>query len=286
VRIDALLRAGPTRSFEFFPPKDAAERATLDRTLERLAPLRPSFVSVTYRGGPVSRPRTFELVRRVQADQGLPAMAHLICAAHRESELREILKEYAAGGVENLMALGGDPPEDGGASPGDFRHAMELVELARECGEFAIGVAAQTRGHPHSVSLEDDRRHLARKLRVADFAVTQFFFDAAEWVSLVEDLARLGVAKPVIPGVIALTSLDALPRMAAMGGVVPPALVERLEHARARGGNEAVRVEGIAAATELCYELLTAGAPGLHFYTMNRANITREICHAIDGTPA
>jgi methylenetetrahydrofolate reductase (NADPH) len=203
-------------------------------------------------------------------------MAHLICVGHRESELREILKEYSASKVENLMALGGDPPADEAATS-DFHHAIELVELARECGEFSIGVAAQTLGHPRSGSLEDDRRYLARKLHVADFGVTQFFFDALEWVRLVDDLARLGVSKPVIPGVIALTALDAVPRMADMGGPVPRELVERLERADRQGGASAVRAEGIAAATEMCLELLGAGAPGLHFYTMNRANVVLEV---------
>lgn len=282
MRIDALLRAGTTRSFEFFPPKTAEETALLARTLARLAPLEPSFVSVTYRGGPSSRQRTFDLVRDVQSDYAFPAMAHLICVGHREEELRAILKEYSASGVENLMALGGDPPAED-AGPADFAHALELVELARECGDFSIGVAAHTQGHPRSTTLADDRRFLARKLAAADFAVTQFFFDAHEWVRLVDDLGRLGVAKPVVPGVIALTSLDAIPRMAEMGGPVPASLAARLTEAAARGGDAAVRAEGIAAATELCLELLGSGAPGLHFYTMNRANVVLEVYRNVFG---
>lgn len=282
MRIDALLKAGPTRSFEFFPPKTADELGLLTRTLARLGPLDPSFVSVTYRGGPSSRQRTFDLVRDVQRDHPFPAMAHLICVGHREDELRAILKEYAESGIENLMALGGDPPEED-AGPADFAHALELVELARECGEFSIGVAAQTLGHPRSTTVEDDRRFLARKLLAADFAVTQFFFDAHEWVRLVDDLGRLGVAKPVVPGIIAVTSVEAIPRMAEMGGPVPAELAERLTRAHQRGGDAAVRREGIAAATELCFELLGSGAPGLHFYTMNRANVVLEVYRNVYG---
>jgi methylenetetrahydrofolate reductase (NADPH) len=277
VRIDELLKAGPTRSFEFFPPKSDDEAAVLDHTLGDLEPLAPSFVSVTYRGGPASRQRTFDLVSRIQREHRLVAMAHLICVGHSEAELREILVNYQTNDVVNLMALGGDRPEDPAAVHGEFEYAIELVQLARELGGFSIGVAAHPLGHPRSRDLRSDRIQLARKLELADFAVTQFFFHFEEWSRLVDELAALGNAKPVLPGVIPVTTLSGIPRLATMGAAVPHALVERLELANESGGPAAVRAEGIMAATEMCRELLDAGAPGLHFYTLNRSTATREI---------
>ncbi len=179
------------------------------------------------------------------------------------------------------MALGGDVPKDPSLARGDFRHAQELVELIRECGEFAIGVAAHPIGHPRSPDLVSDRKFLADKLTLADFAITQFFFETSDWTSLVGQLGDLGVDKPVLPGIIPVTTLGGIARMAAMGGVVPPALVRRLEQAHDNGGEGSVRAEGIRAATELCRELLDAGAPGVHFYTLNQSTATREIYHQL-----
>ena len=283
MRIDALLAAGPTRSFEFFPPKSDDESSVLASTLDNLVTLRPSFVSVTYRGGRASRQRTYDLVTRIQAEGRLVAMAHLICVGHSRPEMRDILTKYLDAGVTNVMALGGDIPEDPELVASDFRHAIELVELAREVGEFSIGVAAHPRGHPRSPDLASDRRHLAEKLRVADFAVTQFFFRAGEWTQLVQDLADLGVSKPVLPGIMPVTTLSGVARMADMGGEVPAELVTRLHRAHDAGGPAAVRAEGIRAASELCAELLDLGAPGLHFYTLNRSTATREIHRALFG---
>jgi methylenetetrahydrofolate reductase (NADPH) len=281
VRIDELLAAGLTRSFEFFPPKSDEESAVLAQTLVELEPLNPSFVSVTYRGGAASRQRTFDLVTKIQHDGLLTAMAHLICVGHTRAEMRDILKNYADAGVMNVMALGGDMPDDPVLATSQFTHAIELVELARETGDFSIGVAAHPQGHPRSPDLASDRYYLAMKLAAADFAVTQFFFQAVEWARLVEELGALGVKKPVLPGIMPVTTLHAVERMAQMGASVPEGLVRRLEAANERGGAPMVRAEGIAAATELCAELLDAGAPGLHFYTLNRSTATREIYHAL-----
>jgi methylenetetrahydrofolate reductase (NADPH) len=253
----------------------------LERTLSELRVLEPSFVSVTYRGGRESRQRTYDLVTRIQRTGELTAMAHLICVGHRRDEMRDLLKNYADAGVVNVMALGGDLPEGDDESSSDFRYAIELVELAREVGEFCVGVGAHPQGHPRSTSREEDRRHLARKLEVADFAVTQFFFEAHEWVQLVSELAELGVEKPVLPGIMPVTTLGGVARMAIMGAEVPEALVTRLEAAHSTGGPQAVRAEGIRAATELCQALLDAGVPGLHFYTLNRSTATREICKTL-----
>jgi methylenetetrahydrofolate reductase (NADPH) len=235
---------------------------------------------VTYRGGAESRQRTFDLVTGMLKTTTLVPMAHLICVAHTRLELAEILVAYRTAGVENLMALGGDPPTDG-EGPGELTHAAELVELASAIGGFSIGVAAHPAGHPRSPDHQSDRDHLAAKLELADFAVTQFFFEVEEYTGLVADLAARGVDKPVLPGIMPVTSLASVPRRAAMGAAVPTWMVDRLVAADARGGAEAVRHEGVTIATELCRQLLEADAPGLHFYTLNRSSATREIYSAL-----
>ena len=281
VRVDELLRGGTTHSFEFMPPKTDEESRVLERTMTDLEPLHPSFVSVTYRGGRESRQRTFDLVTQIQRGSRLTAMAHLICVGHSRAEMRDILKNYLDAGVLNVMALGGDIPDDPNLVASEFVHAMDLVELARETGDFSIGVAAHPLGHPRSTDLASDRFYLARKLSVADFAVTQFFFLVEEWSRLVEELGALGVNKPVLPGIMPVTTLGGIERMTNMGSRVPPELVARLVAADGRGGPQAVRAEGIAAAVELCEQLLDRGAPGLHFYTLNRSTATREIYAAL-----
>lgn len=278
--IHELLAAGPTRSFEYFPPKSDEETTVLTATLHELASLHPSFVSVTYRGGRESRQRTYDLVATIEREN-TTAMAHLICVGHTRAEMREILGNYLDAGVQNVMALGGDIPDDPTLVASEFSHASDLVALAREVGGFSIGVAAHPAGHPRSPSLKSDRDYLAAKLAMADFAVTQFFFEAAQWRQLVADLAERDVTKPVLPGIMPVTTLTGIARMAQMGAAVPPALVDRLEAADRRGGAAAVRAEGIAAATELCQELLDDGAPGLHFYTLNRSTATREMHAAL-----
>ncbi len=275
--ISEMLARGATYSFEFFPPKNDAEQATLVRTLRELEPLAPSFVSVTYRGGRESRQRTYDLVAGMLRTTTLTPMAHLICVAHTRLELAEILVSFRKAGVENLMALGGDPPTDPAAGEGELRYAVELVELARAIGGFSIGVAAHPAGHPSSPDMESDRDLLAAKLRLADFGVTQFFFEAQEYIGLIQDLAERGVHTPVLPGIMPVTALRSVPRMAEMGAALPDWAVARLEEASVRGGDEAVRQAGVGMATELCEKVLDAGAPGLHFYTLNRSSATREI---------
>jgi methylenetetrahydrofolate reductase (NADPH) len=284
-KIADLLSAGRTYSFEFFPPKTDAEQATLVKTLYDLQPLEPSFVSVTYRGGRSSRERTHALVAAMLKTTTLTPMAHLICVAHTRLELAEILVEFRKAGIENLMALGGDPPTDPDAEEGELSHAIELVELARAIGGFSIGVAAHPAGHPRSPDHQFDRDHLARKLELADFAVTQFFFRVEEYLGLVDDLSSRGNSKPVIPGIMPVTSLSSIGRMAEMGAAVPSEMAARLEDA---AESDAVRSLGIAFATELCEKLLAEGAPGLHFYTLNRSLATREIYATLGlsaGTP-
>jgi methylenetetrahydrofolate reductase (NADPH) len=281
-KISDLLGAGRTYSFEFFPPKNDAEQARLVKTLLELQPLRPSFVSVTYRGGPSSRQRTTDIVVSMLRLTTLNPMAHLTCTGHTRLELADILVNFRKSGVENLMALAGDPPADPSSEPGELAYALELVELARAIGGFCIGVAAHPAGHPRSPDMDADRRFLAEKLRRADFGVTQFFFEANDYFSLVDDVEARAVYKPVLPGILPVTSLSSIPRMAEMGCAVPGWLAERLEAAGSRGGPGDVAKAGIEAATELCAELLDKGAPGLHFYTFNRSEATRQI-HASLG---
>jgi methylenetetrahydrofolate reductase (NADPH) len=199
--------------------------------------------------------------------------------------LSEIVSRYRDAGIENILALGGDPPKDLDLPPGELHYAVELVRLVREHGDFCVGVAAHPEPHPRSQSIEADRRHTAEKLREADFAITQFFFDAHHYFELVDSLRSLGVDKPVIAGIMPVTSLRSVARMAELqGSEFPRWLAERLE---AVGDDPAeVRKVGVEEATRLCQTLLDGGVPGLHFYTLNRSNATREIYQQLGLTPA
>lgn len=275
-RIGDLLAAGRTFSFEFSPPKSAAATLSLGRTIAELEPLGPSFVSVTYGAGGSTREHTRDTVVWVRKETTIPPMAHLTCVGHTRTEIEELIGAYVAAGVENVLALGGDPPKDpADARPSDYAHASDLVGHLREIANMSLGVAAHPEGHPRSPDLATDRAMLAAKLREVDFAVTQFFFDVEHYVSLVNDLADLGVTKPVIPGIMPVTNIGQVERMAELSGAAFPGwLRERLE---AAGSPEEVRRVGVATATELCARLLDAGAPGLHFYTLNKSTATREI---------
>src|SRR3984957_13485918 len=284
--ISEMLERGATYSFEFFPPKNDAEQATLVRTLRELEPLAPSFVSVTYRGGRESRQRTHDLVAGMLRTTTLTPMAHLICVPHPRLELAEILVSLRKAGVENLMALGGDPPTDPSAGEGELAYAADLVELARVIGGFSIGVAAHPAGHPRSPDPVSDRDFQAAKLALADFGITQFFFEASEYEGLLADLRERGVDTPVLPGILPVTSLSTMGRLGAMGAAAPPWMEDRLRAAHERGGADAVRKEGVELATELCSRLLGSGVPGLHFYTFNTSSATREIYAALGLGPS
>jgi methylenetetrahydrofolate reductase (NADPH) len=275
-RISDLLSEGRCFSFEFFPPKTDEAEAQLQRTLLELAPLRPSFVSITYGAGGTTRERTHDLVVDILRSTHMTPMAHLCCAGHGEDELRVILGRYRDEGVENILALRGDPPAELKLPPGDLAHAVDLVQLAREIGAFSIGVAAHPEGHPASPDRATDRRHLAAKLAVADFALTQFFFRLDDYLRLVDDLRALGVDRPVVPGIMPVTNYSQVARFAALSGAEFPAdLAARLE-AVAENPAEVRRI-GVEVASQLCRDLLDAGAPGLHFYTLNRSPATRQI---------
>ena len=275
-RIPQLLLAGRTHSFEFFPPRTADAEVALEQTLVELEPLHPAFVSVTYGAGGSTRERTHDLVVRINDRPGMTAMAHLTCVGHTRAELEGIVTRYRDAGVENILALGGDAPADLDLPPGDLTYAVELVRLIRATGDFAVGVAAHPEPHPRSPDLATDRRRTAEKLAEADFAVTQFFFEAHHYLELVDSLRALGVDKPVLPGIMPVLSIGAIKRMAELQGSQFPAWFDaRLREVE--DDPEAVRAVGIEEATTLCRTLLDAGAPGLHFYTLNRSTATREI---------
>lgn len=275
-RITDLLAVGRTFSFEFFPPKTDAAQLSLGRTIAELEGLNPAFVSVTYGAGGSTRERTRDLVVWMRKETNISPMAHLTCVGHTRADIDAILDTYQAADIENILALGGDPPTDpADVRPSDYEYALDLVEHLRDRGGFSIGVAAHPEGHPRSASRADDRRFLAEKLRRADFAITQFFFEAEHYVRMVDELAVLGVTKPIIPGIMPVTNRGQVQRMAELSGAAFPAwLADRLD-----GVDDAdeVRRIGVDAATDLCAELLAAGAPGLHFYTLNRSTATREI---------
>lgn len=275
-RITDLLAAGRTFSFEFFPPKTDAAQLSLGRTIAELEGLNPAFVSVTYGAGGTTRERTRDLVVWMRKETNISPMAHLTCVGHTHADIDAILDTYQSAGIENILALGGDPPTDPAeVRPSDYEHAIDLVEHLRRRGGFSIGVAAHPELHPRSASRADDRRHLAEKLRLADFGITQFFFEAEHYLRMIDELAALGVTKPVIPGIMPVTNRGQVQRMAELSGAAFPAwLAARLEGV---DDPDEVRRIGVDAATDLCAELLAAGAPGLHFYTLNRSTATREI---------
>lgn len=275
-RISDLLASGRTFSFEFSPPKSAAASLSLGRTIAELEPLAPSFVSITYGAGGSTREHTRDTVLWVQRETNIPPMAHLTCVGHTRPEISDIISTYVNAGVHNVLALAGDPPKDpADVRPTDYTYASDLISHIRELSDMCIGVAAHPEGHPRSPDLATDRKFLAHKLSLADFATTQFFFDIDHYLSLVNDLADLGVTKPVVPGVMPVTNIAQVERMAELSGAAfPQWLREKLESGSTP---EDVRRIGVEAATQLCAQLLDAGAPGLHFYTMNKSTATREI---------
>jgi methylenetetrahydrofolate reductase (NADPH) len=280
-KIADLLHAGPTLSFEFSAPRDAAGAERLDRVLERLARVRPSFMSVTYGAGGTTRGPTAQVVGHIQHDLHITAMPHLTCVAHSRGEIAQIIDRYRDDGVENLLALHGDLPEGTEAVPNEhFHRAVDLVALARERGHFSIGVAAHPEGHPRAAGRIADLEHHAVKLAAADFAITQFFFRVEYYERFVEELARRGVHTPVIPGIMPPTNAEGVARMSAANATeFPDEIRRRLE---AAGDDLAARREvGVEVATRLCEGLRAAGAPGLHLYTMNFAEVSLAVVAAL-----
>lgn len=279
-RIGDLLAARRTLSFEFFPPKTTSAQMNLGKAVGELQALAPDFVSITYGAGGSDRHRTGEVVGWMRSETDLEPMAHLTCVGHTRTEVASLLVDHRRHGVENILALGGDTPVGGMPAKSDYSYALDLLNDVAETGCFSIGVAAHPEVHPRSTSRRSDREHLAAKLSLADFAITQFFFDVEHYVRLVDEMAALGVDKPIVPGIMPVTNLRQIRRMAEMSGAeVPQWLINHLEMCSTP---EQVRRVGIDAASKLCRDLIDAGAPGLHLYTLNSAATAKEIAVNVD----
>ena len=283
-RIAERLRTGARSfSFEFFPPKDEAGEMQLWKAIEALEPYAPSFVSVTYGAGGSTRDTTVRVTGRIARETSLTPMAHLTCVGHTVAQVEAVLDSYAEAGIANVMLLRGDPAEGPRAAwtptEGGLTYATELVELVDRRGGFDIGVAAFPEGHPTAESLDADADVLVAKARAgAHFAITQMFFRAEDYVGLVERVRDRGVDIPILPGIMPILNLAAIQRQGELIGTsVPADVIARIERAAEGGDAAAIRAEGIAIAAELCEELLERGAPGLHFYTLNRSTATLEI---------
>jgi methylenetetrahydrofolate reductase (NADPH) len=283
---EALASGRQSFSFEFFPPKDDAGERQLWQTIRELEALSPTFVSVTYgAGGWTTRDRTLRVVERIASDTTLEAVAHLTCVGHTRDQLRKIIGDLAASGVRNVLALRGDPPGGPGDTwvrhPEGLDYAVELVEMVRELGDFTVGVAAFPQVHPEAADADADARILAAKAEAgASFAVTQLFFDAADYFALVQRASTYGCTIPVLPGIMPITNLKQVTRFAELSRrPVPEWVVSRIA---AYDDAASVRAVGIEIATELCDRLLAEGAPGLHYYTLNKSTATRQI-HADVG---
>jgi methylenetetrahydrofolate reductase (NADPH) len=285
MRIDQILTGdGPAFSFEFFPPRTTQGEQNLYRALSELRVLEPAFVSVTYGAGGSTRQKTLEIVKRIKDEWGLEAMAHFTCVGADVAELRGTLDEMRAAGIENVLALRGDPPageQEWTKTEGGLEYSRELVELINADYPFAIGAACFPETHIHATSPEDDLRHLAEKVVAGvDFLITQLFFDNAYYFDFVSRARAAGITVPIIPGIMPITRVGQIERMAEMcGSAIPDPLRGELH---ARGEDlEAVLDFGVAYATLQCSELLAAGAPGIHFYTLNRSPATRAILSAL-----
>jgi methylenetetrahydrofolate reductase (NADPH) len=288
--IAALLAQGERSfSFEFFPPKDEAGEEILWRSISELEPLQPTFVSVTYGAGGSTRDRTIEITGRIARETSMTPMAHLTCVGHTVAELDDILDSLARAGVANVLALRGDPVTGPGtpwtATEGGLNYACDLVTQVRRRRQFAVGVAVFPEGHRDAPDLAHDLEVMRAKYDAgAEFAITEMVLRSSDYFGLVERAGDAGIDIPIIPGIMPILNLASMRKMVELSGrEMPDEILRRIEPLA--DDPAAVRAEGIQIATELCDELLAGGAPGLHFYTLNRSKATREIyqslaCHA------
>jgi len=278
---DVLASGQRTFSFEFFPPRTPDDDRQLWQAIRELEPLRPSFVSVTYGAGGGTRDRTIEIVERIASDTTLLPVAHLTGVNHSVAELRAIIGRFADVGVVNMLAIRGDPPGDPMGEwikhPDGVEYASELVELLRAHGDFSVGVAAFPYKHPRSASIEEDTARFVEKCRAgADYAVTQMFFDAGEYLRLRDRVTAAGGDVPIIAGIMPVTTMRTIERSEQLSGApFPPALLAKFQ--AIADDPKAVRALGIEECSRMAQRLLDEGVPGIHFITFNRSKATREV---------
>ncbi len=282
--VEKLSLPGPSFSFEFFPPKNEAGQDTLFETVAHLRPYKPAFVSVTYGAGGSTRKLTVDLVCRIQRDAGLESMAHLTCVGATRDEIATVLEQLREGGIDNVLALRGDPPKDAEAfvpPEGGFAHASELIAFIRERWKFTLAAACYPETHPEAPDADTDLANLKRKVDAgAEFLVSQLFFDEKDYFRFTQRARAVGISCPILAGIMPITNLSQVKRFTAMCGArIPATLLERLE--ATNGEPEAVKRIGIEHATVQCKALLDGGAPGIHFYTLNRSPATVQILEAL-----
>lgn len=284
--VEKMNQAQQFVSLEFFPPKDRNEWPAFFKTVDRLSQINPLFASVTYGAGGSTKGDTLEIVKRLQGESGLDTMAHLTCVGAYRGDLQLFLDELALAGVKNVLALRGDLPKD---TPPEFSacrtllHASDLAAFIRESHpEMGVGVAGYPETHPEATDPESDLGYLKLKLdQGGDFVITQLFFDNQFYFDFVAKARAAGVDKPIIPGIIPVVSLKVIQRIISMcGATLPPAYLAELEEADRSGGAAAVQKAGIAYARRQAQELLAAGVPGVHIYTLNRDQAVLEL---VDG---
>ena len=283
---DLLASGAPSISFEFSPPKTDEATAQLERTIAELGALKPTFVSVTYGAGGSTREKTIEVVSRIKSGAGIEAMAHLTCVGSTREEIAAIVERLTAAGVQNVLALRGDPPKGQAsftATEGGFRYASELAAFIREAhgNNLCIGGAAYPEKHLECGNPAVDLNNLRRKIDAGlDFVITQLFFDNRHYWEFVERARAAGIRVPIIPGIMPITNAASIERLTiTCGATLPFKLATELD--RRRNDPKAVTQLGIAHATSQCIDLLTGGAPGIHFYTLNRSNATKDIFTAL-----
>jgi methylenetetrahydrofolate reductase (NADPH) len=285
VQVTALLESRrPVFSFEFFPPKSNEGRRTLESTLEVLKDDSPDYVSMTYGAGGSTRNATVELTHWIKHDLGIEAMAHLSCVGEPRERLAEILDQIEGAGLENVLALRGDPPRgesEWRPHPGGLSYSVELIRLIRERSELCVGAACFPEIHPDAPDRRSDLRYAREKQEAgAAFLITQLFFDNELYFDFVEEARAAGISVPIIPGIMPITNLSQIKRFTEMCGASIPEELERQLNGRA-DDPEAVAELGVAYATLQCSDLLARGAPGIHFYTLNRSPATRAILAAL-----